>query len=273
MAIMRNADSSKLAEAYLRLHDIMLALRTPGSGCPWDLEQDFKSIAPYTIEEAYEVADAIARTDMAGLQDELGDLLLQVVYHAQMAAEADFFTLADVTTAIGDKMIRRHPHVFAEAKIADAEAQIAAWEAIKAAERAQDPQSASALSGVTLGLPALLRSQKIQARAARVGFDWPDVTGALDKVSEELGEVIEALDTSDQAAVEDEIGDLLFAVVNVARKAGCDAEACLRAATRKFEARFMAMEQRAVAAGEDFAQLDLAAKEKYWQAAKAQLDR
>lgn len=268
---MRKSESDKLADAYLRLQDIMDMLRTPGSGCPWDLEQNFQSIAPYTIEEAYEVADAIARHDMPGLQDELGDLLLQVVYHAQMASEAGHFTLTDVTKAIGDKMIRRHPHVFADATIADAAAQTESWEAIKAVERQHHAGRTSALTGVAQALPALLRAQKIQSRAARVGFDWPDAAGALAKISEEVQEVTEALAGSNEDAIADEIGDLLFAVVNVARKSGCDAEECLRAATRKFEARFAAMEQQAEAAGEVFAELDLAAKEAYWQAAKARL--
>lgn len=242
------------------LAEVMARLRDPDGGCPWDLEQDFQSIAPYTIEEAYEVADAIARGDMDGLREELGDLALQVVYHSQMAAEAGHFTLADVLADIAAKMVRRHPHVFGETEVADAAAQTAAWEALKAAEKPR----AHALDGVALGLPALLRAEKLQKRAARVGFDWPDATGPRAKIDEELVEVATA---PEAAARAEEIGDLLFAVVNWARHLGVDAESALRAANAKFERRFAAME---ALGGAGFAALDLDAKEALWQRAKGE---
>lgn len=240
-----------------RLLQIMARLRDPVSGCPWDVEQTYATIAPYTIEEAYEVADAIARHDLAELKEELGDLLLQVVFHARMAQEEGAFNFADVAAAISDKMERRHPHVFGDAAGVD-------WEAIKAAERADkataEPQTA--LSGVALGLPALLRAEKLQKRAARTGFDWPDANGARAKIIEELAEVDAA---PDQDAREDELGDLLFAVVNWARKLDIDPEAALRRANRKFEDRFRAME---VMAGDAFVGLSLDDKELLWQRAK-----
>ncbi|WBX83310.1 nucleoside triphosphate pyrophosphohydrolase [Sphingosinicella microcystinivorans] len=245
-------------EAYARLADVMRALRDPARGCPWDIEQDFASIAPYTIEEAHEVADAIARGDMADLQGELGDLLLQVVYHAQMAAEAGHFTLADVTSGITDKMVRRHPHVFGDASVADADAQTAAWEDQKARERG----NRGALAGVALGLPALMRAQKLQRRAARVGFDWPDAAGPRAKINEELAEV----ETADDASRAGEIGDLLFAVVNYARHLGIDAEETLRAANAKFERRFNAVE---AIADKPLPDMDIEALEALWQRVKA----
>lgn len=240
------------------LVEVMRRLRDPDGGCPWDIEQSFATIAPYTIEEAYEVADAIAQDDMGELCEELGDLLLQVVYHAQMAREAGYFTLADVITGITDKMIRRHPHVFGDAVIADAAAQTRAWDALKAREKPRD----SALSGVAMALPAAKRAQKIQSRAARVGFDWPDADGPRAKISEELDE-ISAADTHAERV--DEVGDLLFAAINYARHLGVDAEEALRGATAKFETRFRAME---TAAGGDFSALTLDDKEQLWAAAK-----
>jgi len=240
-----------------RLVAIMARLRDPATGCEWDVAQDFASIAPYTIEEAYEVADAIERGDMADLKDELGDLLLQVVFHSRMAEEAGAFALADVVAAISDKMERRHPHIFG-----DGEGGHHLWEAIKAEERAARPD-ASALAGVALGLPALLRAEKLQKRAARTGFDWPDAAGARAKIDEELAEVASATTDADRA---EEIGDLLFAVVNWARKLGVEPESALRAANAKFERRFRAMEAMA---GKDFATLDLDAKEALWTAVKA----
>lgn len=241
-----------------RLLQIMARLRDPVTGCPWDVAQTYATIAPYTIEEAYEVADAIARHDLADLKDELGDLLLQVVFHARMAEEERAFDFADVAAAISDKMERRHPHVFGDATDVD-------WEGIKAAERADkasaEPQTA--LSGVALGLPALLRAEKLQKRAARTGFDWPDADGARAKIIEELAEVDTA---ADQDAREEELGDLLFAVVNWARKMDIDPEAALRRANRKFEDRFRAMEAMA---GEAFAGLSLDDKEALWQRAKS----
>lgn len=243
------------------LADIMVRLRNPDGGCPWDVEQDFASIAPYTIEEAYEVADAIERADMDSLKDELGDLLLQVVFHSQMAAEAGHFTLSDVINGICDKMTRRHPHVFGDVDADNPEAVVSNWEAIKAAER-RDKADDSALAGVAIALPALLRAQKVQKRAARTGFDWPDIEGAKAKIFEEIEEVESA---SSQAEREDELGDLLFAVVNMSRFLKVDAEAALKAATSKFERRFRAMEE---AAGPGFSSLSLDEMEAHWQAVK-----
>jgi ATP diphosphatase len=239
-----------------KLRDIMARLRDPNGGCPWDQVQTFETIAPYTIEEAYEVADACQRGDMAALKDELGDLQLQVVYHARMAEERGAFALDDVIAAISHKMIRRHPHVFADGPSPG-------WESIKAAERADHPDG-SALAGVALALPALLRAEKLQRRAARTGFDWPDDAGPRAKIDEELAEV-EA--ETDLAAQTEEIGDLLFAVVNWARHLGVDAEAALRQANAKFEDRFRKME---TIAGERFTGLSLDEKEALWQRAKAQ---
>lgn len=242
-----------------RLVEIMVRLRDPDSGCDWDIAQDFASIAPYTIEEAYEVADAIAHGDMVGLKDELGDLLLQVVFHARIAEEAGIFALPDVVAAISDKMERRHPHIFSD----HADGGHQSWEQIKAEERAAKA-AGGALDGVALGLPALLRAEKLQKRAAQVGFDWPDAAGARAKIDEELVEVATAVTP---AAVEDEIGDLLFSVVNWARKLDVDPEAALRGANAKFERRFKAMEAKA-----DLAMLDLDALEALWQSAKRELN-
>jgi ATP diphosphatase len=241
-----------------RLVAIMARLRDPKTGCEWDTVQTFETIAPYTIEEAYEVADAIARGDMTELKDELGDLLLQVVFHSRMAEEAGEFGLQDVIDSISDKMERRHPHLFGQAEHGGHHL----WEQIKAAERGAKG-STSALDGVALGLPALLRAEKLQKRAARTGFDWPDPHGARAKIDEELAEV-EAAGTPEER--EEEIGDLLFAVVNWARKHGIGPEAALRAGNAKFERRFKAMEAEA---GEAFASLDLDAQEELWQKAKA----
>lgn len=237
-----------------QLLDIMAQLRTPEIGCPWDIEQTFATIAPYTIEEAYEVADAIERGDIPALQDELGDLLFQVVFHARIAEEAGHFDFEGVAEAISDKMLRRHPHVFGDAEKPD-------WEGIKAAER-EGKDDDSALAGVALGLPALLRAEKLQKRAARVGFDWPDPSGAKAKVIEEITEV-EAAANADE--LEDEFGDLLFAVVNWARKQGVDPEVALRRANRKFEGRFRSMEE---SAGDQFPSLTLDQMEDLWQQAK-----
>lgn len=244
------------------LADIMARLRDRERGCPWDVEQNFASIAPYTIEEAYEVADAIERNDLEALKDELGDLLLQVVFHSQMASEQQSFGLQDVIDGICDKMIRRHPHVFGDVAADKAATVVANWETIKAEERSGQADS-SALAGVALALPALLRAQKIQKRAARTGFDWPDVSGARAKIFEEIEEVDAA--TSDIERT-DEIGDLLFAVVNLARFHNIDAETALKTANVKFERRFRAMEAKA---GDDFAGLSLDDKEALWQQAKA----
>ncbi|WP_423602812.1 nucleoside triphosphate pyrophosphohydrolase [Sphingomonas sp. MS122] len=239
-----------------RLMAIMARLRDPVSGCEWDTVQTFATIAPYTIEEAYEVADAIERNDMHDLKDELGDLLLQVIFHSRMAQEAGHFALADVIAGICDKMERRHPHIFRGA----AEGGHHLWEQIKAAERGSKG-AAGALDGVAIGLPALTRAEKLQKRAARTGFDWPDPSGARAKIDEELAEV----EAADDATRAEEIGDLLFAVVNWSRKLGIDPEAALRAANAKFEGRFRAMETEA---GDAFAGLSLDAKEELWVAAK-----
>ena len=237
-----------------RLVEIMARLRDPVDGCEWDRAQTWSTIAPYTIEEAYEVADAIARNDPEDLKDELGDLLLQVVFHSRIAEEASAFALGDVIAAISDKMERRHPHIFGDAAVSPG------WETIKAGERSAKPDG-SALAGVAAGLPALSRADKLQKRAARVGFDWPDAEGPLAKVIEEIDEVRQAgADT-----VEEEIGDLLFAVTNWARHLGIDPEAALRAGNAKFERRFRAIEADG---GDAFSTMSLDQKEALWQAVK-----
>jgi tetrapyrrole methylase family protein/MazG family protein/ATP diphosphatase len=229
-----------------RLLAIMARLRDPARGCPWDREQNFATIAPYTIEEAYEVADAIERNDMAALKDELGDLLFQVVFHARMAEEAGLFGFDDVAAAIADKMERRHPHVFGDAEIRSVAAQNEAWEAHKAAERQARTQenggAASVLDGVALALPALLRAAKISRRAARIGFDWPDADSVIAKIEEELEELEVEIDEGDRAVIEEEMGDLLFAAANLARKLDIEPETALRRATAKFERRFRQVE-------------------------------
>jgi ATP diphosphatase len=243
-----------------RLVEIMRRLRDPKTGCEWDSVQTFETIAPYTIEEAYEVADAIARKDMDGLADELGDLQLQVVFHAQIAEDAGLFTLDDVITRICDKMERRHPHIFGEAEHGGHHL----WEIIKAEERADNPDR-SALAGVALALPALERAAKLQRRAARVGFDWPDVSGPRAKIDEELAELDAETDHDRKL---EELGDLLFAVVNLARHLNVEPETALREANRKFEKRFRLIEQEP-----GFADLSLDEKEALWVAAKqAQTD-
>lgn len=239
---------------FARLVEIMRRLRAP-DGCPWDRAQDFTSIAPYTIEEAYEVADAIARDDMASLRDELGDLQLQVVFHAAIAADRGAFDIDDVLVSIANKMERRHPHVFGSGESPG-------WETLKASERAS-AEMVGALDGVAAALPALLRAEKLQKRAARVGFDWPDADGPRAKINEELAEVAAANTADDRV---EEIGDLLFAIVNWARHLGVDAETALRAANRKFEGRFAAME----AMSDDFAALSLEDKEMLWGKVKAE---
>ena len=247
----------------------MARLRDPDSGCPWDLRQDFSTIAPYTIEEAYEVADAIHRDDMPGLQDELGDLLFQVVFHARMAEEEGAFDFEAVAKSISDKMVRRHPHVFGSKAERERGPRKGAWERIKAAERAaSDQDSDSVLDGVATALPALKRAQKLGKRAATAGFDWPDVRGVRAKIAEEMAELSAAECSGRQADIEDELGDLLFAVVNLARHLGVDPETALGAANRKFEARFRRMEADARATGERLDDLDIDALEARWQAAK-----
>lgn len=248
-----------------RLLGIMAALRTPVTGCPWDLAQDFSTIAPYTIEEAYEVADAIARGSREELKSELGDLLLQVVFHARMAEEDGSFAFTDVVRALNDKMVRRHPHVFGEASIPDAAAQTENWETIKAAERAARLQAdPSVLADVPLALPALMRAEKLTKRAARVGFDWPDVEQVFDKLDEEVAETRAAIESGDADAVEDEVGDMLFVLANLARKAGVDPETALRRANAKFERRFRGIEALLAARGRSLDAADLDEMEALW---------
>jgi len=253
-----------------RLLEIMARLRDPECGCPWDREQDFSTIAPYTIEEAYEVADAIVRGDMAALKDELGDLLFQVVFHARMAEEQSLFAFEDVAVAIADKMERRHPHVFGSVQIDSVAAQAKAWEEHKAAERRDRAQASGAaesvLDGVALALPALLRADKIQKRAARIGFDWPDARPVFDKLKEEIAELASELQKlPERRALEDEMGDILFAAANLARKLDIDPEAALRRATAKFERRFRRVE---TLAAEHAAGSDLGMLEALWQQVK-----
>ena len=253
-----------------RLLEIMRRLRDPKTGCPWDIEQDFASIAPYTIEEAYEVADAIERGDMADLEGELGDLLLQVVYHTAMGEEAGHFTFETVTRAIADKMVARHPHVFGdESRDKSAEQQTADWEAIKAKERAGKAE-AGTLDGVAIGLPALLRALKLQKRAARVGFDWPSTTEVLDKINEESRELVEAKETLPQDKVEEEYGDLLFVMANLGRHLGLAPEAALRRANAKFTRRFDAVESKLAERGKTPSQSNLAEMDVLWDQVKTE---
>lgn len=249
------------AEAELtRLLAIMAALRAPETGCPWDQAQSFETIAPYTIEEAYEVADAIARRDLAALPDELGDLLFQVVFHARIAEEQGAFAFADVARAIADKMLRRHPHVFAGQA-----PKPGAWEELKQHERPR----ATTLSGIAETLPGLTRAAKLTARAASVGFDWPDAAAVLDKLEEEAAELRAELPTADPARLRDELGDLLFVLANLARKLDLDPEDCLRHSNRKFTRRFTAVEARLSARGITPAEAGLTEMEAEWQAVKA----
>ena len=269
------------AERRDRIEDllaIMARLRDPQAGCPWDMQQTFATIAPYTIEEAYEVADAIDRNDMPDLRDELGDLLLQVVFHARMAQEQGAFDFADVVAAISAKMTRRHPHVFAGASVEDAPAQSRAWDAHKRAEReAAGDADRSALSGIARGMPEWQRAGKLQQRAARVGFDWPGPTPVIAKLHEEIEEVRSEFDAVAQAPedasardrLEDEIGDLLFVCANLARHAHVDPGNALRRANRKFERRFRAMEALALAEGVELSTLPLEAQDRYWDRVKA----
>jgi MazG family protein len=252
-----------------RLLAIMARLRDPQRGCPWDREQNFATIAPYTIEEAYEVADAVARENMTELKDELGDLLFQVVFHARMAEEAGHFAFADVANAISDKMERRHPHVFGEVTIRDAAHQTEAWEAHKARERGEQTESAGALSGVPLALPALLRAEKLGKRAARVGFDWPDAAAVLDKVREEVGEIAEAIAAKESdERIGQEIGDLLFAAAQLARHYRLNPETALREANARFERRFGHVERALAVQGRTPAEAGMDDLEALWGEAK-----
>lgn len=261
----------------------MAALRTPGSGCPWDLEQNFRTIAPYTLEEAYEVADAIERGSLADLKDELGDLLLQVVFHARMAQEQNAFAFDDVVEAITTKLVRRHPHVFADADGRTAEAVKGMWESIKAQEKADaraakgeaegEPALEGALAGVPLALPALTRALKLQDKAGRVGFDWNDPRAVLAKIREEADEIEAELDARENGQAASEVGDLLFAVVNLARHIGADPEAVLRTTNAKFERRFGSIERALAARGRTPKDATLAEMDALWDAAKAEEKR
>lgn len=263
-----------------RLLEIMAALRTPGTGCPWDVEQTFSTIVPYTIEEAYEVADAVQRGDLDNLREELGDLLLQVVFHARMAEEAGEFAFGDVVEAITTKMIRRHPHVFGDEAARGAGMAKGMWEKIKAEEKAEkraarlarglDPEDHGKgfLDGVPLALPALTRALKLQEKAARVGFDWSEAAPILDKIEEEIGELRQALAAGDRAAVADELGDLIFALVNIGRHVGADPEMALRGTNTKFRNRFRYIEENLEEAGESLEAATLERMEALWQAAK-----
>ena len=256
-----------------RLLSVMAQLRNPDGGCPWDLEQNFATIAPYTIEEAYEVAEAIARGDTDALKDELGDLLLQVVFHARMAEEDGLFDFNAVAGTIADKMVRRHPYVFGDENIESAAAQTVAWEDRKAAERAEkakaESRAASVLDGVATALPGLTRAVKLARRAARVGFDWPDAAGVLDKIEEEVGELrAEINGDGDADRLQDEIGDVLFSVANLARRLSIDPEAAIRATNRKFEYRFRHIEASLDADGRKPEDAGLAELDRLWNEAK-----
>ncbi|WP_027170024.1 nucleoside triphosphate pyrophosphohydrolase [Mesorhizobium sp. WSM3224] len=265
-----------------RLIEIMAALRAPKTGCPWDVEQNFSTIAPYTVEEAYEVADAIARGDFDDLREELGDLLLQVVYHAQMAEEIGEFAFADVVEAITTKMIRRHPHVFGDEKARSAGMAKGMWEKIKAGEKAEkrdariarglDPEDHGKgyLDSVPVALPALTRALKLQEKAARVGFDWSEAAPILDKIEEEIGELREALATGDAAPIKDEFGDMLFAFVNLGRHLKLDSEAALSGTNEKFRSRFHYVEQALEASGGSLEKATLDEMEALWQKAKSE---
>ena len=260
--------STDPAQQMDRLLAIMRALRDPETGCPWDIEQTFQTIAPYTIEEAYEVADAVERADMDDLRGELGDLLFQSVFHAQMADDAGHFNFSDVARTMSDKMVARHPHVFGnESRDKSADQQTADWEAIKAAERATRDEVRT-LDGVAIGLPALLRAEKLQKRAARVGFDWPDVKFVIDKIAEEAAEVVEARDTLTHDEVTEEVGDLLFVMANLARHLNVNPEDALRAANAKFTRRFEGVEDRLAALGKTPADSDLAEMDALWDDVK-----
>ena len=269
----RGMSDSRNLNQTARLLEIMARLRDPQSGCPWDVEQTFRTIAPYTIEEAYEVAEAIEQNDLEALKDELGDLLLQVVFHARMAEEDRHFDFAAVAEAISDKMVRRHPHVFGDVLVDSAAAQTRAWEDTKAAERAAkrtDGKTESALDGVTVGLPALTRAVKLQRRAARVGFDWPEALQVFEKIDEEIAEIKQEIyDGGAPERLEDEIGDLLFVAVNLARHLDVDPESALRRSNAKFERRFRSMERALLADHAALKALPLEVLEEAWQAAKA----
>jgi MazG family protein len=257
--------------AIERLLEIMARLRDPAGGCPWDREQDFRSIAPHTLEEAYEVADAIERGDLEALREELGDLLFQVAFHSQLASEQGAFAFGDVVAAICDKLTRRHPHVFGDVKIADAAEQTRAWERYKSEERREKGRGDGALADVPMALPALSRARKLGARAADAGFDWPDAAGPRAKIGEELAELDRAADGADPARLEAELGDLLFSVVNLARHLGIDPESALRHANDRFARRYAHLERALKAAGTVPAAVDQEQLDRLWEAAKAEI--
>ena len=262
------------SKAINALLDVMARLRDPDGGCPWDLEQNFATIAPYTIEEAYEVADAIAQNDMSELREELGDLLLQVVFHSKMATEEGHFTFEDVANSIVSKMIDRHPHVFGDGDAITTDGVNQTWEKIKAEERAQKAETKgqqrhSALDGVASALPALMRAEKLTKRAARVGFDWPSTDEVFDKLHEEIGELqAELTENPDQDRIEDELGDMLFVMANLSRKLGVDPEVALRRANHKFTRRFHFIENELARDGRSAGQSDLEEMDALWNAAK-----
>jgi len=261
----------KASRDILRLIEIMAALRTPGSGCPWDLEQDFATIAPYTLEEAYEVADAIARGDLVDLREELGDLLLQVAFHARMAQEQGAFDFGDVVQAITEKLLRRHPHVFGDARGLSADEVKSLWDRIKSEEKAMKPAAApaGALAGVPVGLPALTRALKLQQKAGKVGFDWNDPMAVLAKIREEADEIEAAIRSGERSQAAAEAGDLLFAVVNLARHLDADPESVLRGTNQKFERRFASIERALAARGKTPSESTLAEMDALWDEAKA----
>ena len=266
----RLAHMTKYLNELDRLYQIMIQLRNPETGCPWDVAQDFASIAPYTIEEAYEVADAIQIGDRNAIRDELGDLLLQVVFHARIAEEEGSFALEDVAKNIADKMVARHPHVFGNDDRPSVDSQNGLWEDIKARERAHKGET-KLLAGIARGLPPMLRAVKLQKRAARVGFDWPEIDQVLDKMREEAEELAAelAIENKDQTRIQDEVGDLLFVAVNLARKAGVDPETALQNCNLKFEKRFNYVEEQIVLKNKNFNDVSLDVMEGYWQDAKA----
>jgi len=272
----RESPQMRPSREISRLIEIMAALRTPGSGCPWDLEQNFATIAPYTLEEAYEVADAISRGDLRDLREELGDLLLQVVFHARMAQEQGAFDFGDVVETITEKLIRRHPHVFGEAGSLSTDAVNRLWEQIKVEEKAakaaagrSGKERAGALAGVPVALPALTRALKLQSSAGKVGFDWNDPMAVLAKIREEADEIEADLAAGKRGAAAAEVGDLLFAMVNLARHLNTDPEAVLRTTNQKFERRFAAIEQALAARGKSPAESTLAEMDALWDEAKA----
>lgn len=268
-ATSQQKNQEKMANSMQRLLNIMEALRDPKTGCPWDVEQDFASIAAYTIEEAYEVADVIERQSWPELAGELGDLLLQVVFHARMAEEKEWFDFTDVVDSIADKMVRRHPHVFAGASVADAEEQTKIWEAQKKAERAEKGQQ-STLDDIPVSLSEPMRAMKLQKRAANVGFDWPDAKSVDEKLVEELEELTVARESGIKKDIEDELGDVFFVLTNLGRKLGIDSATAMRHANNKFERRFRAMEQLAIQQGQHLEELTLDQQEALWQMVKEQ---